>query len=204
LGRERLQLDEIFSTHAQDVFRYLWSMTADRERAEELTQETFYRAHVGNAHFQGKSSVRTWLLAIARHAYLDELRRAQRCERILGRLIAAFRPQPATTEEVVIARDEWREVRMALNLLPERQRTMLVLREGRGLSYAQIGEVLGASLASVRKNISLARAALRRAHAGIEPGGRPSADEAAGPTGREMSTMKAEGEVAHAVRSGAP
>ena len=206
LSRERLRLDEIFSRHAQNVFRYLWSMTGDRDKAEELTQETFYRALVGSAHFQGKSSVKTWLLAIARHAYLDELRRTRRSERVLGRLLVAFRPQPATTEEVVIARDEWREVRAALDLLPEKQRTMLVLREGRGLSYAQIAEVMGASLASVRKNISLARAALRRVPAETETDSRLLSSEAAGlprPASHETCIIKAEGEVADAVRSGA-
>lgn len=174
LGRERLRLDEIFSAHAQGVFRYLWSMTGDRAKAEELTQEAFYRALTGSRHFQGKSSVKTWLLAVARHTYLDELRRSRRREKALGRIRALPGPCPPTTEEIVVAREDWRAVRLALDLLPERQRTMLVLREGRGLSYAQIAEVTGSSLASVRKNISLARRSLRKVYAaGAGQGHRP-------------------------------
>ena len=61
--------------------------------------------------------------------------------------------------------------RLALAQLPERQRTILLLRDDEGLAYAEIADVLGTSLAAVKINLFRARAAFRAAYAAFDTNG---------------------------------
>ncbi len=69
------QLEQLYRTYRQDVYRYLCSLTHDAQAAEDLLSETFLKALQALAGYDGRASVRTWLFAIARHAWIDSLRR---------------------------------------------------------------------------------------------------------------------------------
>ena len=72
------ELTKIYLDLREPVYRYLLSMTGDRDRAEEWTQETFYRALLALPRFRRDASVKTWLFSIARNTYLEKFRQQTR------------------------------------------------------------------------------------------------------------------------------
>ncbi|MDO5522404.1 MAG: RNA polymerase sigma factor [bacterium] len=69
---------EIFEMYAESVYKYVLKLTKDTHRAEELTQETFYKAIVHINQFQEKCSMYTWLCEIAKNLYLNEEKHRKR------------------------------------------------------------------------------------------------------------------------------
>ena len=69
------EIEQIYTQYRQDVYRYLCSLTRDAALAEDLLSETFLRALTGLSGFRKGACVRTWLFSIARHVWIDGLRR---------------------------------------------------------------------------------------------------------------------------------
>lgn len=161
------EIEEIYLAYAPRISKYLYGLTGDPFVAEELTQETFYQALLSVARFRGQSKLSTWLYSIARNVYLKHARRLRREARYPADLPA--QPDDPTEE---VDRMETREMLVkALGLLPEKQRTILILREVEVMSYAEIAQVLGSSQASIKVGLYRARAKLREAFARLEGGG---------------------------------
>ena len=72
-------MEQIYADHAKTVYGFLLTKTRDHALAEELTQETFYRAVMKIGRFQGNSSVSTWLCAIAKNVWLEHLKKQKKC-----------------------------------------------------------------------------------------------------------------------------
>lgn len=70
-----LDAEEAYQQHRDMVYGYLIRLCRDRDLAEELTQETFYQAMKNWKRYEGKSSVGTWLCAIARNQFLRIMRK---------------------------------------------------------------------------------------------------------------------------------
>jgi RNA polymerase sigma-70 factor (ECF subfamily) len=168
-GQATSALEAIYGRYRLPVLNYLYQLSGSPELAEELAQETFIKAGAGLSSFRGDCSLATWLFRIARNTYLDTLRRPSTTRIDTDELIAipdgAAERDPAQSYAVAEQRDL---VRMALAQLPERQRTILLLRDDEGLAYAEIADVLSISLAAVKVNLFRARAAFRAAYAALD------------------------------------
>ena len=66
-------MERIYSEHAKTVYKFLYTKTHDMDWAEELTQETFYRAIKSINTFNGSCKISTWLCQIAKHVWMQEL-----------------------------------------------------------------------------------------------------------------------------------
>jgi len=71
-------VDKIYKEHAQTVYKFLYSYTHDAEMAEELTQETFFRAIKSIHTFNGKCKMSVWLCQIAKHIWYQELEKQKK------------------------------------------------------------------------------------------------------------------------------
>lgn len=131
-------MEDVYRQHAGTVYRYLFSLTHNADLAEELTQETFVRAIRASDRFAGKSSVTTWLCAIAKRAYLEYLRKHPSYEEL-----DRVREAAASAEERLLERERKKALFSALHRAPEPGREVLYLRLFGGLSFAEIGEILG-------------------------------------------------------------
>lgn len=72
--------DEIYNNYVNDIFRYLMILTKSPNLAEELTQETFYKAYKNIDKFEGKSKMSVWLCQIAKNAYYSYLGKEKRID----------------------------------------------------------------------------------------------------------------------------
>ena len=128
----------------------------DASSADDLTQEVYLRAIPALASFRADASARTWLLAIARHTCMDELRRRTRSRALFERL--RRRAETEATAEPdrsgVVAIDD------AVSSLEPDRRDAFVLTQVLGLSYAETAEVCGCEVGTIRSRVSRARAEL--------------------------------------------
>ena len=134
--------EEVYRRYFDPVYRYLLSLDPDAQLAEELTQETFFRALEGIGRFRGDSSVKTWLCSIAKNLYLSERRRRKpvSLEEVPERSDEASGP-----EEQAIGHAESLRLHQKLHALPEPYREVFSLRAFAQLSFREIGSLFGKS-----------------------------------------------------------
>lgn len=134
-------IEKLYQTYYMDVYSYIMTLTKDASLSEELTQEVFYRAM--RSEFQGKSSERTWLCAIAKNLCTNELRKRQK-EVVYEETAEIADDSPhASLEHSVISKMENLQIHMALHQLEEPYREVFSLRVFGELSFRDIGMVFG-------------------------------------------------------------
>ena len=129
----------IYDSCAAPLYRFLLSLSGSEDMARELLQETFYRALRSIDKFEGRSSVYTWLCQIGKNVWLKECRRRQRYRPLED---AEGAPSP---EEEIVARDECRRIRLALEGLEEPYREVFVLHAVGGVKLKEIADIFGKS-----------------------------------------------------------
>jgi len=138
------------------MYRVALRMLDSGADAEDATQEAFVLAWRKLAGFRGESSFSTWLYRILTNRCLN-VRGSYRPSEPLGERMLGPGAGPV---EVLERRERWHAVSEAVRALPGEQRAALVLREFEGLSYAEIAQVLGITVAAVKGRIHRARLAV--------------------------------------------
>ena len=133
-------MSEIYQRHAQTVYKFLLSQTRDEELAEELTQETFYQAVRSIHRFDGGCKVSVWLCQIAKHLWYQHLRKHRR--EVPMPEDPPELPAPSA-EEGALEREGKLELLRLIHDLPEEPREVVYLRAFGGLSFREIGDVMG-------------------------------------------------------------
>ncbi|HWI60908.1 MAG TPA: RNA polymerase sigma factor [Symbiobacteriaceae bacterium] len=157
--------EALYRSYHRIVFAYLLRLSGSQEAAEELLQETFYHAIRGAATYRGDSPPSTWLCAIARRLFLNQVRRWSRERARRGDAPWLDLTDPGEGPESAALRHELREqIHDVMENLPETQRLALLLRDADGLPYETIAEMLGMTLANVKVTIHRARLHFRAAY----------------------------------------
>ena len=133
------QCARLYETCYMRVFSYVMTLSGDRSLAEELTQETFYRAFTRQREFRGESDEVTWLCAIAKNLFADEKRRANR----RGEIPEDLQDQAKSVAKTVEDQDSSFRIHMALHQLEEPHREVFELRVFGELSFKEIGVIFG-------------------------------------------------------------
>lgn len=148
------------------VYNLLLRIVTDREAASDLTQDTFVRAYQAWGTFRGDSQAYTWLFRIAVNLarnYLDRLGRDRRRRQSLPEDEADPLPDGGPGPDGRVENRELGELlAQELTALRPDQREIIVLRDVQGLSYEEIAEVLGCTVAAVKSKLFRARSVLRR------------------------------------------
>lgn len=153
---DRVALSEFIRRTQADVWRYV-SRLSNPNLADDLTQETYLRVLSALATFEGRSSARAWLLAIARRVVVDRIRHE------------SARPQLSGGESWFDVTDSLRasthfannlEVEELLSVLEPPRREALVLTQLLGFSYAEAALISGCAVGTIRSRVARARAEL--------------------------------------------
>ncbi|MGC0330644.1 RNA polymerase sigma-70 factor (ECF subfamily) [Streptomyces sp. SAI-170] len=143
----------------RDVQRYVAHLCADPQAVDDLAQDTFLRA-LGSLHrFEGRSSARAWLLAIARRAVVDSYRYAAarpRLSDVPDWQLAVENAQPRDLPGF----DDGIALLDLLDSLPDERREAFVLTQLLGLPYADAAEAGDCPIGTVRSRVARARATL--------------------------------------------
>ena len=150
---------ELVRRHQAFVFGAALRVTRDASLAEEVAQETFFRAYRALSKFRREAKLRTWLYRIATNLAIDLVGRRKDFP------VAEVPETPVTrtTSQIVELRVQSDELRGALASLPETLRDPIVLREYHGMMYAEIADKLAVPLNTVRTRIFRSKATLRAA-----------------------------------------
>ena len=149
-------LDSIYRQNADTVFRFLLARTGSADLSEELTQETFYQAVKSIDRFDGSCRISTWLCGIAKNVHLTYLRKQKDTLPIDD----ALGLQQGSAEETAVRNSEVSEVLSAIKKLPDPGGEILRLRIMGGLSFKQIGDILGHTETWARVNYYRAKQAV--------------------------------------------
>jgi RNA polymerase sigma-70 factor (ECF subfamily) len=144
------------------LLSFIARLIRDRSMAEDLAQETFLRVYRAASRFEARSRVSTWVFRIAYRLALNELGRLGRRESLGEALRLEGAESGLGTSPDPAGRMELEEELMtALGHLPDNQRAALLLRVNEGMTYLEIGEVLGVTIPSVESLLFRARENLR-------------------------------------------
>jgi RNA polymerase sigma-70 factor (ECF subfamily) len=132
--------------HYSAIYRYLLSLTGKPDLAEDLTQETFLQGWRCLDSFQGRGSLRSWLLRIAHREFLDLLQ-CRRAELGSEELVNVAAPDATAWMHAV-------ELRQVIDRLPLEQREVVLLHYLEGYSSSEIAPIVGAPASTVRRRLS--------------------------------------------------
>lgn len=133
-------IEQIYQEHAKTVYKFLMSQCHNETVAEELTQETFYQAVRSIDRFHGTCKISVWLCQIAKHLWYQFL---QKNKREIPSCHADFDYTVSSAEEKALAKEEHLELLKQIHSLSEPAREVVYLRVFGGLSFREIGDVLG-------------------------------------------------------------
>lgn len=138
-----MDIKQICEEYYQTVYGYLITITGgDYELAEELTQETFYRAIKNAGKFRGDSKMSTWLCQIAKFTFYQHLDKKKRRKEV-SMDDASLLTANQQIEKEYISNEQKLEIYKKIQALESPTRDVLMLRISGDLSFREIGEILG-------------------------------------------------------------
>lgn len=158
---------EIVSRYDLRLLNFVYRTIGDRERAQDLVQETFVRVYRHLQRFDQSKKFSTWIYTIASNLAKNELRNRSRNPLVLFQTIkknwdADHRPlewedTQYKPDDLFRKRHLREKVEEAVKLLPEHHRIVFVLRELEGKTYEEIAEISGCNLGTVKSRLNRAR-----------------------------------------------
>ena len=154
----------IVEKYKDPVFNVAYRMLGNPTEAEDVAQETFVRAYTQLRTYQEGRRFSTWLLSIASHLSIDQLRRRRFLALPLENapFLEWIADLGAGPEQAALQLEASDEMQKVLSVLPPKYRTVLVLRYWYDLSYEEIAEMLGLTSALVKARLHRARELVAR------------------------------------------
>ena len=140
-----MNIEELYRTYFDIVYRYIRSISQDGSLAEEVTQETFFKALKKADQFRGDCDVRVWLCQIAKNTLYDHLKKQEK--QLLGdeKLEKIESAGGELLEEKLAQRSQAMEIHKVLHRLSEPYKEVFSLRTFGELNFREIGMLFGKS-----------------------------------------------------------
>ena len=156
-----MNIEELYRTYFDIVYRYIRSVSQDGSLAEEVTQETFFKALEKIDQFRGDCDVRVWLCQIAKNTLYDHLKKQKK--QLLGdeKLEKIESAGGELLEEKLAQRSQAMEIHKILHRLSEPYKEVFSLRTFGELTFREIGMLFGKSENWARVTYYRARVKIR-------------------------------------------
>lgn len=151
--------EQMFTRYFSTVYRFALRLTRDEHQAEEITQQTFFKALKKIDSFEGRSAPATWLCSIAKNEYLNGLRRREDAYPPDSR---AFGASAGDAAQSVEREDQRMQIHRRLHELEEPYREVFMLRVFGELKYDQIASLFGKSVSWARVTFYRSKLELQR------------------------------------------
>jgi RNA polymerase sigma-70 factor (ECF subfamily) len=162
-GGDRAAFEELYRLYEKPLTNYLFRLCGNRARAEDLLQDAFLRLWKAAPTYEPAAKVSTYIFRIAHNLFLNDA--ARRRERTLESMEAETRSDPASD---LNRREVQSAVQRAVEALPEGEREVLLLSEYNGFKYAEIAEILGIPVGTVKSRMFSAVQRLKEALKGLK------------------------------------
>jgi RNA polymerase sigma-70 factor, ECF subfamily len=167
LAGNRRAFGELVERYQNRLLNFIYRTTGDRERAEDLVQETFIRVYRHLHRFDQTKKFSTWIYTISSNLAKNELRNRSRNPLVLFQTLMKNRQadeRPLEWEDNTYRPDDLfrkrhlkSQVDAAVDQLPEHHRTVFILREMEGKTYEEIAEITSTNLGTVKSRLNRAR-----------------------------------------------
>lgn len=137
-GEKVIEFEEVYRQYFDDVYKYMLSLTRDAHIAEEITQETFFKALKSIEKFDGRCKLFVWLCQIAKNTYFTSRQRTAKGNELLTEPCPVDSP-----EEKLLNENTYLEIHRILHTMAEPYKEVFSLRTFGELSFRQIGELFG-------------------------------------------------------------
>jgi len=158
----------LLERHRAPVIHFLYRIVQNQPASEELAQEVFLRVYRSRATYEPTAKFTTWLFRIATHLALNWIRDRKKergqeslSEELLDGVERQVPDRQPTVEQELLYAVKLREIRRAIELLPEKQRAAVMMHKYEELEYAQIAKTLGCSESAVKSLLFRAYETLR-------------------------------------------
>ena len=152
-----MDFETLYDRFFRDVYLFVLAMSKNADMAEEITQETFFKALKELKAFKGNCSVKSWLCQIAKNLYLDQLKKKKTLPLEDAQIISA----ETNIEQALLKKEEAISIYKVLHMLDEPYKEVFTLRVLGELSFREISEIF-------HKNESWARVTYHRAKLKIQ------------------------------------
>lgn len=133
----KMDFEEIYRRFFRDVYLFVLAMSKNPDLAEEITQETFFKAMKELKHFKEQCSVKSWLCQIAKNLYISHTRK----KKFVSDEMLAPEADSVNIEELCIQKDEALSIYKVLHILEEPYKEVFTLRVLGDLSFKEISEI---------------------------------------------------------------
>lgn len=133
-----IEFETVYKRYFKDVYKYALSLTRDEHIAEEITQETCFKALKSMEQFDGRSKLYVWLCQIAKNTYFTSKQRAAKGSKLIEEPCS-----DDSLEERLLKKEDFLEIHRALHTLEEPYKEVFSLRALGDLPFQQIGELFG-------------------------------------------------------------
>jgi RNA polymerase sigma-70 factor (ECF subfamily) len=166
-GREQEAFERLVPAYRRRVFGLAFSILRDRAAAEDLAQEVFVKLWQALPRYDGRAKLSTWIYAITRNASVSALRARRRS---LSMSEHAVREEVEGIAAAAAPAAEDRELRRAIEALPEKQRQAITLYYLDERPVEEVAEMMGLPANTVKTHLHRARAGLAAALGGTAEG----------------------------------
>lgn len=137
-------IDTIYQTYFNDIYYFLLSLCHNHHSAEDLVQETFFRAHLYLENFQG-NNMKSWLFTIAYHAFIDHFRKNKRLVIKEHDFFQREMDHAQGIEDIVVIKEDIQRIINILKILPEKQRMAVLLADFHELTTEEAASIMSVS-----------------------------------------------------------
>lgn len=160
--------EEVYLEYSDKIYGFIFLLVRHKETAEDLTQETFYKAIKRLDHFKNQASLLTWLLKIARNVTYDHFRRKRIIRFISLRNENEIVSKSPSPESTAVNKEEIAQLYSALSRLKNDYRDVLILRKVNECTIKETAYILGWTEAKVKAKMTRGFVALRKEFDGKE------------------------------------
>ncbi|MCT2534804.1 sigma-70 family RNA polymerase sigma factor [Aquibacillus koreensis] len=158
-------IDSIYNQYFHDIYRFLLSLSKDHYTAEDLVQETFFRAHLNIEHYDGET-VKSWLFSVAYRAYIDYYRKHKRTVVKEQGFFATLFDKKKLLLDSLVTKEEIEEIVTLLDSLPDKHKYAVLLHDFHGLTQREAAAVMDIQQSHFKVLLFRGRSAIRRRKAG--------------------------------------
>lgn len=156
-----MKLEDLYQTYFQDIYRFLVSLTKDPYTAEDLAQETFYRAHLYLENYR-EGSVKSWLFTVANNVFIDHYRKRKREVITEQGFFARIFDRKQAVEDQIVVSESFKHLLELLEDIPPQQRMAILLRDFHDFPYEEAAKIMEVSLANYKVLLHRGRQSIRK------------------------------------------
>lgn len=148
---------KIYDATFNVLFKVVYRIVKNEEVSEDIIHESYIKMYEKNMNFPSVDDAKYWLLRVAKNGALNYVKRKERERRAYEKALKEDTRSMDSGETILLKDESCSKVQEALDKLPEKLRTVLILKEYSDMNYKEIGRILGITEGNVRVRVFRAR-----------------------------------------------